>query len=254
MLKAILVNSEQLVLNELENNILKVYSDQLLIVDKCRSLSAAFQSIQQMKPDLVFVDVGRSTNKLDDGEIIEVFQQEDFGLVFISDSEEDNMRVYELSAVPYIKRPLTKQRMQKVIEKALIKQNRSISIKQLKLLVHNINATDVGGLKIMLPTFRGIFSHFLKEIKYCEAYGKHTKIYIQAKFKPIYCMHSIERLSTLLPTRFFFRIQQSCYINGHCISEYRKTNGRFVIMDDKSTFSIAESNKMAFDQWFESLI
>jgi two-component system, LytTR family, response regulator len=85
------------------------------ILGECENGFTALKSIQELRPDLLFLDI--QMPKLDGFELLEVLDQKP-EIIFTTAFDQYAIRAFEMNAVDYLLKPFSKERFQKALEKA----------------------------------------------------------------------------------------------------------------------------------------
>lgn len=113
-INAIIIEDEKLS-RELIKNYLKDFSD-LSIVKECSNGFEGIKAINELNPDLVFVDI--QMPKLNGFEMLELFDTKP-EIIFITAHNEYAIKAFELNAVDYLLKPYSKERLISAVEKAV---------------------------------------------------------------------------------------------------------------------------------------
>ncbi len=153
MLKVILVDDEILALKKMEH-LLKPYKENIMLVGAFTGYKEAIRMCKQQVIDLAFIDVKiHGTNGIDlSEELLEINPQ--IKIVFVTVFQQYAVKAFELNAVDYLLKPVSKERFKKTMGRILT------SKKICECLINNIgrdiSPTDklyrilcFGGLKII---------------------------------------------------------------------------------------------------------
>lgn len=169
MYKVIIIDDEPLA-RSLIRKLLEQYP-QLDVIDECADGFEAFKSIQQHNPHLIFLDI--QMPRINGFELLEMLDQPP-AVIFTTAFDEYALKAFESQAVDYLLKPVTKDRLDKAVQKCL-QQNLSNPISQVSALIENqlyenyqnrIVVKDRGNIRI-IPS---------EEIWYIEANDDYVKI------------------------------------------------------------------------------
>ncbi|MBS1589877.1 MAG: response regulator [Bacteroidetes bacterium] len=170
MHKVILIDDEPLA-RQLIRKLLLPYED-LFVVAECGDGFEGFKSIQQHKPDLVFVDVQMPrVNGFEMLELLECPPQ----VIFTTAFDEYALKAFDAHAVDYLLKPITKERLDKAITKWQKSEQKSNTTLVQNLLAespvagyqHRLVVKDSSTIRIIPTT----------EINYVEASDDYVKIH-----------------------------------------------------------------------------
>ncbi|HLM61777.1 MAG TPA: response regulator, partial [Pyrinomonadaceae bacterium] len=87
------------------------------IVGECVNGREAVEAIQNLKPDLVFLDV--QMPEVDGFEVVEIIGAENMpAVIFVTAYNEYAIRAFEINAVDYLLKPFDKKRFEKAVDRA----------------------------------------------------------------------------------------------------------------------------------------
>lgn len=170
----------------------------------------ALKKIQQLNPDLIFLDV--QMPKLDGFEMLEVLTDKP-EIIFTTAYDQFAIKAFEMSAVDYLLKPFSKERFNIAVEKAVqrIRQGKSLSNEPVETLKEKVEempqtiervVTRLGSKVTVIPVDR---------IYYIEAQDDYVMIYselgnhLKEKTMKFFEQH--------LPSNHFIRIHRSSIIN-----------------------------------------
>jgi two-component system, LytTR family, response regulator len=86
------------------------------IAGECENGFDGLKAIQELKPDLVFLDI--QMPKIDGFELLEVLDQKP-EIIFTTAFDQYAIKAFEMNAVDYLLKPFSKERLLKALEKAI---------------------------------------------------------------------------------------------------------------------------------------
>lgn len=167
MIRAILVDDEPLA-----RSIIREYlaaNQTVEVIDECQDGFEALKSIQQHKPDLVFLDI--QMPKINGFEMLELIEQPP-KVIFTTAFDEFAIKAFEANAVDYLLKPFSRERFEKALSKVSdrktgeeehIEATRNLYLQQTQRIV----IRDQGKI-IVVP---------LDEISYFEASDDYVKVH-----------------------------------------------------------------------------
>lgn len=202
MKKVVIVDDEPLA-RSIVRSFLENHPD-LSIVDECNNGYEGLKSIEEHRPDLVFLDI--QMPKINGFELLEVLDEEP-AIIFTTAFDEYAIKAFETSAVDYLLKPFSQERFDKAIEKwkKNIADGNAPTIgdtpnkqpdEQLRIVVK-----DGGNIKI-IPT---------EEVIYIEAYDDYVKIHTSEKYH--LKKKTMSYYENTLDSKDFHRIHRSYIIN-----------------------------------------
>lgn len=217
-------------------SMLSAHDHWIHIIAEASTGEEAVSIINELKPDLVFLDI-----QLPDLSGFEVLQNLNFqpNIIFTTAYEQYAIKAFESYSIDYLLKPIRQERL----DQSLIKfktfglTKKPDDFTDIRKMVEEIKSSKKPtsfpiklGDRIILVKFENI-SHFGANDKYVELYTVDGKKYLIDQ--------TLTSLLDKLPENFL-RVQKSNIINKETVKEIHKHfNGRFVIiMDDKSQTKI----------------
>ena len=213
-------------------SMLAVHAHWISIAGEAGNGAEAIRMIDELKPDLVFLDI-----QMPDHTGFEVLENISYqpNIIFTTAYEQYAIKAFESFSIGYLLKPIREERLEQCLEK--LKQfgriHPSTDLTQLKRMVEEIGSSKKPtafpvrqGDKIILLRFENI-SHFEASDKYVRLFTSDGKNYLIDQ--------TLSSLIEKLP-QAFLRVQKSYIINKEKIREIHKHfNGRFVIiMEDRA--------------------
>lgn len=222
-IKAILVEDEERGMRALEIK-LEENCPEVEIIAKCWSAHEAIESIQMLRPDLVFLDV-----RLDQKtgfDVLLPLHRIQFEVIFVSGYEEYAIRAFREGALDYILKPIAVEELKGAVQKA----------KEKIAAQANIN-------RIVVPISSGIRMLMLKNILYCQAQDNFTRIFLRDTKKTIMTPRLLRDIGSRLPSQQFYRIHRKHIVNLCMVTEFHRTAGGSVIMENGDELGVSQSKR-----------
>jgi two-component system, LytTR family, response regulator len=170
-IRAIIIEDEELG-RELIKNYLKD-QQQVEIIAECANGFEGIKSIQDMKPDLIFLDI--QMPKLNGYEMLEILDERP-EIIFTTAFNQYAIQAFELNAIDYLLKPFSKERLMEALQKAVtrITSNQSASAKVNKLLQQPLDEIIE---RIVVKSNSKISVIPVDKIRYLEAQDDYVMIY-----------------------------------------------------------------------------
>ncbi len=216
---------------------------QIELVGEAGDFDSARDLINEIKPDLVFLDIdlGGLTS-------IDLMSQVNHApkIIFITSHPDFAIKAFEMNAVDYILKPISPVRIKNAIERlntsAVIASNEDYYEEE-KSQLTNGNEKFVSNQTVLLSFDNKLTFIKVKDINYIEAFGNYTKIYMNdGKLSITY--NSIKNWDKKLPDDTFIQIHRSHIVNLNNILKIDKwTNdtGRLYLKGIDKVFEISRS-------------
>ena len=242
-MRAILVDDEPDGIRTLKK-MLELNCPEIEIAATCSNAITAKQKLQELQPDLVFLDVrmpGKSG--LD---MLGELSEKNFEVIFVTAHDEYMLQALQFSAVDYLMKPVDEDRLLEAVQRVTKRMQQEKSTGQAETLLHNINKSGFPmEMKLCLPTQKGFTIVKLEEIVYCEALRSYT-IFRLTDNKTIMISKPLFDYDRLLTDTVFFRIHKSFLINLTHIKEYLRGEGGSVIMSNNMEIEVSRRKKEQF--------
>src|SRR6187399_909646 len=122
MLNAILVDDEESSLGSLREKILR-HCPQVNIIAACESAHIAIDKIDDLHPDLVFLDIEMPV--MNGFLMLQQLQYKNFGLIFVTAYDHYAIKAIRYSALDYLVKPIEIDDLKTAVNKAEEKRNHS---------------------------------------------------------------------------------------------------------------------------------
>lgn len=239
MIKAIIVDDE-IKGAETMSLLLKEHCPEVELLDIAYSADEAIGKINELKPDLVFLDISMPYG--DGFTMLDKINNVDFEIIFITAYSEYAIKAFKHSAIDYLLKPVKPAELINSVKNCQKKLSQSAHLQKLKnqlfffkdaLTIHKIpihNRTEITLLDV-------------EDIIRFEADGNYTTIYLKSG-KKITSTRSLADYEKSVPEGIFLRIHKKNLINRSHINTFKKGE-RVIIMVDGSILEVSR-HKNAF--------
>jgi len=247
-LRAIIVEDSRLARLELRE-LLKLHPE-VEIIDEAKNIEIAQEKIEQLKPDLIFLDINMPNGS--GFELLERLIECPF-VIFTTAYGEFALKAFEVNALDYLVKPIHPQRLANAVEKLKQRMNESIQTK-------SEENNDASHLKenpeenILLPNDHKIFVKDgeqcwlidVAKIRYFESCGNYAKIYFETHKPMIY--KSLNLIEQRLNPNIFIRTNRQFIVNTHFIRaiETSGNSGLVLTMEDGKEIDVSRRHTNTF--------
>jgi len=215
-IKVLIIDDEQLARDLLKTYLSK--DSRLEIVGECSNGFEGVLAIQELKPDLVFLDI--QMPKITGFEMLELLTDPPV-IIFSTAYEEFAIRAFEANAVDYLLKPYPLARVQVAIEKALKQiQSGAGNKEELENLSQAHDEKSVLLTRIVVKSGSKIKIIPVETIDYLESEDDFVMIY--CKEGHFLKQKTMKYFENHLDPQKFIRIHRSCLVNSAQIAEIQQ--------------------------------
>jgi len=241
-MKCIIIENDPVALQIIEKHIKQIPF--LELKKKCNSPFEAYDVLQNLKIDLIFIGV--KFPDISGIEFIGSLENKPM-VIFTTEYKEYAADAFDLNAVDYLLKPISFTRFLKAANKAY----RLYKMDNIK--IDNGDDADLNPSKdfIMVKSDYKSVKIDLDKIFYIEGLKDYVKIYLEGEEKPIITLNSLKKMVTNLPSNLFLRVHKSYIVNTDKIRSVTKNriiiNEKWIPIGDnyKSDFQKLVVNKFS---------
>jgi len=235
-LRAIIVEDEKPA-RELVKAFLKNHEN-IELVCECDNGFDGVKAINEMKPDLVFLDI--QMPKLTGFEMIELLDEVP-DVIFTTAFDQYAIKAFELSAVDYLMKPFSKKRFSEAIEKVYQRISQNKEKPKIQEFANQVKEETEEIERIFVKTGSRIDVVPVDEIVHIESEDDYVEIFTpKGKFLKKETMNYLEKV---MPKDTFVRVHRSSIINLNHIQKIEKygKDSSMVILKDGSRVNVSKS-------------
>lgn len=215
-IKVLIIDDEQLARDLLKNYLSR--DPRLEIAGECSNGFEGVLTIQELKPDLVFLDI--QMPKITGFEMLELLTDPPV-IIFSTAYEEFAIRAFEANAVDYLLKPYPLERVQTAVEKALKQIQAGTGNKdELENLSHAHEENSGLLSRIVVKSGSKIRIIPVETIDYLESEDDFVMIY--CKEGHFLKQKTMKYFENHLDPKKFIRIHRSCLVNASQIAEIQQ--------------------------------
>src|SRR5688572_7921230 len=246
MIKAIIIDDEVHCIDTL-SILLADYCPEVEVMAKCMSAKKGLEAIEQLKPELVFLDIEMPT--MNGFELLEQFQQIPFSVIFTTSYDQYAIKAIRFSALDYLLKPIDPKELIIAVHKVQ-GQKTPPSAEQFRMLMDHVqNKAKI--TRVAVPTSEGYELIPAEEVIYCEANDNYTHLFLKNKKKIIACRTLKDVEEQLTDFASFIRVHHSYLVNLNEVNKYIRGEGGYLVMSDGATVNVSRSRKDALMKLFE---
>jgi two-component system LytT family response regulator len=219
--------------------LLERYCPDVKVLDICYSAASALKSINEQKPQLLFLDI--EMPHMNGFELLEKLPDIDFELVFTTSYDQYAIKAFRFSALDYLLKPIDQDDLRKAVQKA-VHSSSHVSPQQIQTLLQKLNHPTLAVNKIAIPTLEGLQMILVESIIHCDADRNYTVINTKNKQK-IVASRTLKEIEELLEDYPFIRVHHSHIVNLNEVEKYIKGEGGYLLMSNGSNIDVSRSRK-----------
>ena len=245
-IKSVIVEDESAAREALKNCLTK-YCPQIEIVGEAHHAKEAIPLLQELQPQLVFLDVEMPFGNAFD--VLEGCKNLTFETIFVTAFSEYSLRALNQSAAYYLLKPLSIEELILAVNKVQQQLLKYEVFNRNEIIVQNFRESKIEKQQVILPTLEGFEVVKMDEIVRLRGNGNFTDIYLKDGSKKMVCrfLKHFEEMLTLP----FMRVHKSHIINLNCVKSYQKSLGGYVMLFDETEIEISPNYKESFLKVFK---
>ncbi|PQJ32326.1 DNA-binding response regulator [Nonlabens arenilitoris] len=243
-IKTILIDDEPKAIAILKSKIER-FCPELDIIATIEKPAQAFDIINELQPQLVFIDIAMPG--MSGFDVLEQFKNPQFEIIFATAFDQYALDAIKQCAIGYLVKPIDNEDLVESVTNATININQKNALLKNKQLLENISQENFQKKKIVIPSIDGLEFVKVKTITHCEGVDGYTKIHFTNR-KPILSSSSIGHFKKLLTHPDFYHIHKSYVVNTTHIVKY--LNDGYVVLSSDATIPVARAKRAEFLERF----
>jgi two-component system LytT family response regulator len=216
ILNSVLVDDER-PSREALGTYLRDFCPNVKIVAECENIQSAYQSIQSLRPELVFLDIEMPNGNGFD--LLRMFKKIEFKVIFVTAYSEHALRAFRFSATDYLLKPVKVDELVDAVSKVRHEMALQYTNLNLQTLLEGISGRETIDKQIVIPSSRGFTVLKTSDIILCEAEGYCTHFHLTGKEK-ITSSRNLKYYEELLSNSQVMRVHHSYLIHLNHVKGY----------------------------------
>ena len=246
MIRTIIVDDEPSAISVLTTLLQKYCAADVDLVATAGLPEDGKQLIEELQPDLVFMDV--EMPGMTGVDLVKSFKNPSFRVVFVTAYDAYAVEAFRVSAVDYLLKPVGSEDVIKVVQK--IKNDVRNELGKLSHQLQHLdnllnNQSDHGDQKIGIAMSDKIVFVNFSNIIYCEASGPYTHVFLKDGQKLV-SSKALGEFEAQLGAHKFFRIHHHYLINLNLVREFQRNDGGYVIMENNKELEVSQRRRKEF--------
>lgn len=243
MIRAISIDDEAHCLDRLSHLLAEHCPSTIKPVGTAQSVEDGIRLIQELQPDLVFLDV--QIHDKTGFDLLKSLNRVPFDVIFTTAFEKYAVQAFKFSAVDYLLKPIDPDDLKQAVDKLTHKSEKSDTLEKLDTLFHNLTTNQNTSKRIAIPIETGLIFLHVTDIIRCQSDGNYTLIFLKDGQKFLVA-RTLKEFDETLADADFFRIHHSHLINLAYVKSYIKGKGGSVVMIDNSEIDVSTRRKDDF--------
>ncbi len=238
MINAIIIDDDKNCRDTL-SALLQDYCTNVKILAQCKNVAEGINTIKELNPDLVFLDV-----EMPDGTGFDLLQQIgaiNFEVIFTTGFDKYAVRAFKFSALDFLLKPVVTEELISAVHRFENKKSKTDTALQMSILLSNIKDKKNELHKIAIPTSDGLNFIEVNDIIRLEADGNYTT-FITPKAKHV-VSKTLKEYDELLSENNFLRIHQTHLVNLNHVKKYVRGEGGYLVMNDEVSVPVSVRKK-----------
>ena len=241
MLRAVLIDDDESNLSSLSEKIAN-HCKQVQIISRCENPEDGIRAIDELKPDLVFLDI--EMPEMNGFVMLQHLTYLNFDLIFVTAYDHYAVKAIRSCALDYLVKPVEVEELKAAVAKATDKRSHSSS-GQLDLLLEHLQKKQPK--RITIPTTEGLQFINIEDIIYLEANDNYSNIYLITNHKYL-VSRTLKDFEEMLLPDIFIRIHHSTIVNKNFVEKYIRGDGGQVVMRNGNVLDVSKRKKSEFLQ------
>lgn len=209
--------------------------EEFVLIQECNNGVDAVKSINEFKPDLVFLDI--QMPGLSGFEVLQHLEQMP-KVIFATAYDQYALQAFDVHAIDYLLKPYTRERFADAIHKMMNSSNNYLS--QVQELVNSLNEREIYLENVLAPSNNKLVSVPVTDIVWIEADGDYARLILKDRF--YLSNHGISQLEQKMNPQLFTRVHRSAMINVNRVKEvYKYPSGYEIIMANDDLVKVSRS-------------
>ena len=235
-INCLIIDDEPLA-RELLREFLQQHED-LNLIGECSKGTEAVDKIDELKPDLIFLDV--QMPGMNGFDVLDEITHDPF-VIFTTAYDQYAIKAFERNAVDYLLKPIDQERFKLAVDRAIGRMNtEQNNVGELLRNMKTENKTSYDS-HIFVQKSEKLINLPVDEIEHLEASGDYT--ILTTKNDQFVSSSGIGKLEEILNPETFIRVHRSTIININSLKEIEKhfNGGMIVKMNNGKTFPVSRT-------------
>ncbi len=239
MIRSIIVEDE-IKSRETLKGLLSRFCPDVMVVAEAAGVQQGREVISKHKPDLVFLDI-----EMPDGSGFRLLDQSgqiDYDVIFTTAFDQFAIKAIRYAALDYLLKPIVPEELQAAVEKVRLHKEKKHNLRNIEVLLNNVNPANVEQKKVVLSTVEKIHVVELDRILRCESDNYYTHFYF-TDGGHLLISKTLKDVEALLEGGSFIRPHKSHLINIKYIQNFSRDEGGVITLNSGDKIPVSRRKK-----------
>jgi len=240
MIKAVIIDDEKDARFLLRNLLEKKLSHKIQLIGEADDVDTGLDLINEVKPDLVFLDIQMKTGTGFD--LLTKMGKDTPDVIFVTAYDQYAVDAFKFSAFGYLLKPIKLKELEDAVEKLEgLKKNQFGADKRIKVLIENYGVK--GEIqKLIIPNMTGFNIVEIALIIRLDGDRNYTHFILEDGSK-VTTSKNLGEYEDMLLEYGFYRIHQSTIVSLRHIKAFKKVNDGYVELADGTVHKVSRNRK-----------
>lgn len=239
MIRCIIVEDE-VKSRETLKGLLARFCPDVMVVAEAGGVQSGKEAIAKYQPEVIFLDIempdGSGFRLLDNAENI------DYDVIFTTAFDQFAIKAIRYAALDYLLKPIVPEELMAAVDKVRHQKEKKTNLKNIKVLLSNINAKALEPKKVILSTIEKIHVIEVDKIIRCESDNYYTHFYFVDK-SHLLISKTLKDVEALLEGGDFIRPHKSHLINLKFIQNFSRDEGSVITLTNGEKIPVSRRKK-----------
>ncbi len=220
--------------------LLEIHCPQVDVIASLLNSTEALEKIKILNPSIVFLDI--EMPQMNGFQLLDNLKEINFHLIITSAYGHYAAKAFRFNAVDYLIKPVDPEELKNALEKVAAKTFLfTHQIQRISDILHESEKEQLPQ-RIAFPHAKGYKFITLKDIIFCESESNYTFLHLAGEPKFAVCK-TLGEIEEMLSHGPFLRIHRSFLVNTRRIKEFIKSDGGFLIMDNRFEIPVSRHKR-----------
>lgn len=243
---AVIVDDEQPAIATLEWELART-EKKVEVIKSFTNPEEALAELDELQPDILFLDI--EMPEMDGFSLLKELGSDKYSVIFITAYDQYAIEAFRHSAIDYILKPVDITELNRALARFEESQASKITAEQMAFLFNKLESNQQSLGKVALPSSNGLLFAKVETIIHCESDSNYTIVHFTEGTKHVIC-RTLREIEEILSGQGFMRVHNSHLVNLRNVTQYVKSDGGYLILDNGAHITISRSKKEEISKLF----